>query len=139
MIAKTFSVGLKGIDGYIVEVEVDRRRGLPAFHIIGLTDKSIQESKERVTSAIKNSGFDFPKGKVLINLSPANLAKTGTGFDLAIAVAILKVSDQFPFDTENTIYWGELALDGSLRSTKGTLIAGITAKDMGFNRILFLR
>ncbi|MCS7231149.1 MAG: YifB family Mg chelatase-like AAA ATPase [Elusimicrobiota bacterium] len=122
MLSKVYSGTIYGIDGFIVEVEVDISSGLPSFNIVGLPDTAVKESKERVTSAIRNSGFDLPSKRITINLAPADLRKEGAGFDLPIALGILgaigKVNCE---ELKNYYILGELALDGSVRPVKGVL------------------
>src|SRR5690554_2725391 len=113
---------LQGLNGYIIEVETDLSRGLPMFHIVGLPDASIKESKERVRTAIKNSGFEFPLSRITVNLAPANLRKEGSQLDLAIAVGILQamgIVDDFNY--EDIAFVGELSLDGRLNPIEGAL------------------
>ena len=120
----------------MVEVEVDLHRGLPSFQIVGLGDAAIQESRERVRSAIKNAGFDFPRMKIAINLAPANVRKQGARFDLAIAMGILGATGQVNVDEiKNAVLLGELSFDGSLRGISGVLPSVIGAKEMGVTKI----
>jgi len=110
--------------------------GLPALTIVGLPDKAIEESKERVRSAIKNSGCDFPSKRITVNLSPADLPKVGPAYDLPIALGILLASGQIPpVDISKSLFLGELSLDGSLRHTNGILVMAILAKDRGFKHL----
>ena len=137
MLAKTLSFGLNGLNGYPVGVEVDAHNGLPAFDIVGLADTAVKESRERVRLAIKNSGFDYPLGKVVVNLAPADTKKEGSVFDLAIAVGILCVTEQLILSrAKNFVYLGELSLDGKLRKVKGILPALISAKQLGYTDII---
>lgn len=122
MIATIYTATNSGFEGRIIEVQCDTSNGLPNVTIVGLGNKSIDEAKERVRSAIKNSGLEFPKKKVTINLAPANLPKDGVHFDLPIALALLAVSGQIPAETlQKTMCLGELALDGSLRPVSGVI------------------
>ncbi len=123
MLAKVYSCALLGVDGIPLEVEVDLSGGLPAFDLIGLPDPSVREARERVRSAIKNSGFEFPLRRITVNLAPADIKKEGTGFDLAIAVGILAASGQIPANEllNRSIFVGELSLEGTLRPIPGTL------------------
>ncbi len=122
MLAKVFSCTTVGMDPYLIEVEVDVAGGLPAFEIVGLPDTTVKESKERVRTAIKNAGFEFPPRKVIVNLAPADIKKEGPGFDLAIAVGILAATEQVKSDyLENHVLVGELSLDGSIRPVPGIL------------------
>lgn len=121
MLAKVRTAAIFGLDGIEVEIEVDIRNGLIAFHLVGLPDKAVQESKERVITAIKNSGAYFPTRKIIVNLAPADLPKEGPSYDLPIAVGILAASEQVEVDFGKQLFVGELALDGSLRFTNGIL------------------
>lgn len=136
MLARVFSGATVGLEGVPIEVEVDvGSSGLPSLTIVGLPDKAIDEAKERVRSAIKNSGFDFPDRRITINLSPADLPKTGPSFDLPIAMGILLASGQIQNEIIDTLVLGELSLDGSLRHTNGILAMAILAKEKGFKKI----
>ncbi len=121
MLAKVTSGAIVGLDGAIVEVEVDISSGLPAFMIVGLPDAAVQEAKERVRAAIRNSGGTFPMKRIVVNLAPADLKKAGPAYDLPIAVGILLSSEQVSADITDTMLLGELSLDGSLRHTNGVL------------------
>ena len=123
-----------GYEGSIVEVEVDLRRGIPAVDIVGLADSAVKESRERMKAAIKNSGFDFPDERVLISLSPADLKKEGGGFDLPIALAVLKekYSDNMPRAVDDAVLvMGELELSGGVRNVRGVYAALQTAVKQG--------
>ena len=130
MWTKAFSSGLQGIEAYPVEIEIDVSRGLPAVNIVGLPDSAVKESKERVKSAIKNSGFNWPAERITISLAPSGIRKEGASFDLAIALGILAATGQASSAKLNDYFiLGELSLDGSLRPVKGALpIAMATAK-----------
>jgi magnesium chelatase family protein len=121
MLAKVRTCAIVGLEGAIVEVEVDISPGLPSFTIVGLPDAAVQEARERVRAAIKNSGFNFPLKRIVVNLAPANLKKAGPAYDLPMAVGILLSSEQLSADVSATIILGELSLDGSLRHTNGIL------------------
>ncbi len=121
MLAKVMSCAVVGLDGALVEVEVDISTGLPSFSIVGLPDKAVQEARERVRSAVRNSGFRFPTKRITVNLAPADLKKEGPGYDLAIAIGLLMSSDQLRADVRDTVFLGELSLDGRLRHTQGIL------------------
>jgi len=121
MLAKVISGAIVGLDGAIVEVEVDISSGLPAFTIVGLPDTAVQEAKERVRAAIRNSGGTFPMKRIVVNLAPADLKKAGPAYDLPIAVGILLSSEQVSADISDTMLLGELSLDGGLRHTNGVL------------------
>jgi magnesium chelatase family protein len=122
MLAKLTSAAVVGLEAMPIEVEVDvASQGLPSFTIVGLPDRSVEEAKERVRSAIKNSGADFPPKRITINLSPAAIPKEGSSFDLPIALAILVASGQVEGDFAESLFAGELSLDGSLRPIPGVL------------------
>jgi magnesium chelatase family protein len=121
MLAKVRSCAIVGLDGALVEVEVDIGHGLPSFTIVGLPDAAVQESKERVRAALKNSGAIFPMKRLTVNLAPADLRKEGPAYDLPIAVAILAASEQVTTDLSDALFLGELSLDGNLRHTDGIL------------------
>ncbi len=136
MLAKITSSATVGLDSIPVIVEVDvATSGLPYFSVVGLGDKAVEEAKERIRSAIKNSGFDFPRHGVVINLAPADLHKEGTAFDLAMAVGILVGNGQLEDKLKDSIFFGELSLDGSLRNTNGVLPFTLMAKDTGIKTI----
>ena len=120
MLARALSGTVFGLDGVRVEVEADIADGLPGFHIVGLGDRALQEARERVKIAINNSGFEFPGRKVTINLAPAQLPKEGSGFDLAMAAAIVNAAQDRGLPTD-AAWLGELALDGAVRPIRGTL------------------
>lgn len=136
MLAKITSGASVGLDATPIEVEVDiPNEGLPAFTIVGLPDKAVEESKERVRSAIKNSGADFPVSRITVNLAPADLPKVGPAYDLPIALGILIASGQIAPDVSDSIFFGELSLDGGLRHTNGILPMAYLAKEKGFKNI----
>lgn len=122
MLAQLRSAALLGLSVHLVEIEVDAASGLPSWEIVGLPDTAVKESKERVRTAIKNAGYEFPPRRVVVNLAPAYIRKEGPSFDLAIAIAILLVTEQIQCDhPEQYLFLGELGLDGSLRTVKGVL------------------
>lgn len=136
---KIFSAAILGIEAKIIEVEIDLNPGLHAFNIVGLADKSIQESKERIISALKNSGAISPNRKnqrLTINLAPADLKKEGPAYDLPIAIGYLLASDQINFNPKDKIFVGELALDGSLRPINGVLPIAEEAKNQNFKTLI---
>ena len=135
MVTKTLTSAAIGINSFKIEVEVDVINSLPSLSIVGLPDSAINEARERVRSAIKNSGFSFPTGKVVINLAPADIKKEGTNFDLPIAVGILKEQGLEIPDSEEIAYLGELSLDGSLRKINGTLPLVSGLKEVGVNKV----
>lgn len=129
MLAKVFSSAVVGLDAVPIEVEVDiASQGLPSFTIVGLPDKAVEEAKERVRSAIRNSGADFPARRITVNLAPADLPKEGPRFDLPIAVGILIASEQLKADTSHALFAGELSLDGRIRGIPGILPQAVMAK-----------
>ncbi len=135
MFTKINTVSLMGIDGFIVEVQTDISNGIVAFDLIGLPDATVREARERAKASIKNCGCEYPRKRITINLAPASLKKEGSGFDLAITVAILDASGQIQIDDkEHTIFIGELALDGSVKSVHGVLPMVISAYEHGFKR-----
>jgi magnesium chelatase family protein len=134
MLAKTLTCAVIGLEGALVEVEVDIGPGLPAFTIVGLPDAAVQEAKERVRAAVKNSGCVFPQRRITVNLAPADLKKEGPAYDLPIAVALLQASEQAPTPDEPPVYLGELSLDGGLRHTNGILPMVSFAAERGFRR-----
>jgi magnesium chelatase family protein len=137
MLASAYSAALAGIDAHIVRVETDSAAGLPHFALVGLADRALNESRERVRAAIVNSGFGFPPGRLLANLAPADMRKTGVGFDLAIALALLATDEQIPREPLcDYVVCGEVALDGSLRPVPGVLAMTLAAKQAGFAAII---
>ena len=135
MLAKVFSCAVIGLEGAIIQVEVDISRGLPSFTIVGLPDTAVQESRERVRAAIKNSGLAFPGTRLTVNLAPADLRKEGPAYDLPIALGILLANDQLWADVSSCLFVGELSLDGTVRHTHGILPMASVAKDEGFQRV----
>jgi magnesium chelatase family protein len=136
--SKVYSAQVNLLKGAIVTIEVDLSKGLHTFSIVGLPDKAVDESKDRVSGAIKNSGYKSPKAKnqkIIVSLSPADLKKEGPFFDLAIAMAYLKASDEIHFNSEKKIFLGELGLDGTLRSIRGALPLAEEAKRRGYEEI----
>jgi len=134
-IARAYAVALLGVDGHVVEIEADLGKGLPKFHLLGLPDASLHESKDRVRAAVVNSGFTWPNEKIVLALSPAALRKTGSGFDLALACAVLGAGEVLPqAELDGTVLLGELALDGRLRAVRGVLPCLIAARDAGMRR-----
>ncbi|MBR2587485.1 YifB family Mg chelatase-like AAA ATPase [Candidatus Saccharibacteria bacterium] len=136
MIAKTYSAIPYGYDGRIVEVEGDMNKGLPAFNIVGMANKTISEARERVKSAILNSGFSFPDKKVTINLAPADLLKDGSYLDLPIALTVMALSSQLlNEDLANKLFVGELSLNGALRPVHGIINIIEAARTAGITKI----
>lgn len=137
MLSIVKSMTLHGLEGFIVDVQVDVAGGLPCWEIVGLPDVSIREAKERVRTAIKNSGYEFPSRRIVINLAPATIKKVGSAFDLPIAIAILLATENInEFDFENVAFVGELSLDGNVHSITGILPMCIEAKKLGIKEIV---
>ena len=137
MLATVLSSAMLGIDAYIVKVEVDVAGGMPSFSTVGLPDSAIKESRDRVTAAIKNSGFYFPPTRITANLAPADIRKAGSAFDLPIAIGVMAATNQVNLASlENVIILGELALDGSIRGIQGGLPIAITAKEHGIHDLI---
>ena len=137
MLARTICFALQGVDGRPVDVEADVQGGMGGFYMVGLPDTAVRESKERVTSALRNSGYAMPAGRVTVNLSPADLKKEGAAFDLPIAVSILAASRQTALpNLEKTLLLGELSLDGSLTPVRGVLSMVISAHQAGIESVV---
>ena len=136
MLSVVTSFGLIGISGYLVKVEIDINHGLPSYDVVGLADVAIKESKQRVRSAIKNSGLAFPINKITVNLAPADTKKEGSLYDLPIAVALLSATGEIPTDSvDGFAFVGELSLNGSVRKVNGILPILICAHNLGINKI----
>lgn len=137
MLAQLTSLSQFGLQTEIVDIEVDLHRGLPKFSIVGLGDTAIQESKERIRSAIKNSGFEFPRGIITVNLAPADLKKQGPRFDVPIALGILHASGQIqlPENIQQSVILGELSFTGELRSVSGMLPTADGARHLGYHNL----
>ena len=142
MYAKLYGATLHGIDGCIIIVEVDISQGLPVFDIVGLPNQSVKEARERVRAAIKNSGYEFPMRRIVVNLAPATIRKSSAGLDLAIALGVLIASGQIKGRKanisallNNSLFMGELALDGSLLPTFGTLAMSLAGIDLNYSTI----
>lgn len=131
MLSRVYSGATVGLNGVLIDVEVDiASQGLPAFTIVGLGDKAVDEAKERVRAALKNSGADLPPRRITVNLAPADLPKEGPSFDLPMAMGILFASEQLPLaDMSSSLFFGELSLDGTLRHTAGVLPTALLARD----------
>ncbi len=137
MLARLISASIIGIDAMLIQVEVDLARGLPAFDIVGLPDKAVRESRERVRAAIKNSGYDFPVKRITINLAPADIKKIGPHYDLAIAVGILVANGMIKKDyLDDFLIVGELSLTGEVRKVKGVLPMALKLKKQDIKGIL---
>ncbi len=137
MLAQTLSASLLGVEGLPVRVEVDVAFGLPSLTIVGLAGSQVQEARERVRSALRNSGFELPSRRITVNLAPADVPKDGTAYDVAIAVGILAASGQLPdlSRLETTALLGELALDGSVRPVNGVLSLVAAAQSAGIGSV----
>lgn len=135
MIPKIYAAAVIGLDCAVVQVEADVCFGFPNFSIVGLPDTAIQEARDRVRAAIKNSGLAFPDVRITVNLAPAHLHKEGPMFDLAIALAILVSKEQMPQPSPEELYIGELSLEGALRPIQGALAVSLLAKEHNFKRI----
>ncbi len=137
MLSLAFSAAMLGIEGYVVRVEADSAPGTPTFLIIGLPDRALGEARERVRAAIVNSGFAYPAGKLLVNLSPADVRKAGPAFDLAIAFALMGIDEQIERRAlQDFILLGELALDGKLQPVSGILPMVLGARNAGFTKLI---
>src|SRR5262249_34051026 len=123
---------------HVVSIETDISRGLHAFSIVGLPDKAVEEARDRLSAAIKHSGFTSPKStnkKIVVSLAPASLKKEGSGFDLPAALSYLVAAEDIAFETEGKLFAGELSLDGTLRPIRGVLSMALAARDEGFSEV----
>lgn len=137
MLSRIFTSATYGIDAYIIEVETNVEKQIPSFTIVGLPDNAVRESRERVSAAIKNSGFEFPIKKITVNLAPADIKKEGSSFDLPIAIGILAATEKIETTLlEETLILGELSLDGKLRPIKGALPIAVEAKKKEIKKII---
>jgi magnesium chelatase family protein len=133
MLARVFSCAVIGLEGVIVDVEVDIADGLPGITIVGLPDAAVQESRERVQAAIKNAGLYFPRKRMIVNLAPAAVRKEGPAYDLPIAIGVLISTAQLPSSSLNgSMLVGELSLDGGVRHVRGVLPMAALAREQGF-------
>ena len=140
MLAAIQSTVILGVEALPVQIEVDVSHGLPQFAVVGLPDVAVRESRDRVRAAIRNSGFEFPPHRITVNLSPANVPKGGTSFDLAIALGLLATSDQVPGrNLPGTLVLGELSLDGAINPVRGVLATALAARRAGIGRLLVPR
>ena len=136
MLARVFSCAVIGLEGVVVEVEVDYSNGMAGVTIVGLPDAAVQESRERVQTAVKNAGLHFPRHRIVVNLSPASIRKEGPAYDLPIALGVIMLAGHLPHDVvENTLVVGELSLDGVVRHTRGVLPMAATARANGYRRM----
>ena len=137
MLSKLHSFGLVGLEAYPITVEVDISTGLPSITIVGLPDNAVKESRERVRSAIKNSGFKFPTARITISLAPSDVKKEGPAFDLPIALGVLSASDQIKtLELKQYIILGELGLDGQIKSITGSLALALAMAENGFHSLI---
>jgi magnesium chelatase family protein len=137
MLARIFSCAVIGLEGVVVEVEVDYTNGLPGMTIVGLPDAAVQESRERVQTAVKNAGLHFPRHRIVVNLSPASIRKEGPYYDLPIALGVIVLGGHLAPETlDGTLVIGELSLDGVVRHARGVLPMAATARAQGFKRMI---
>lgn len=134
MISRLFSMGLYGLEAFTVEVEADISKGLPCFDIVGLPDTAVKESRERVRSAIKNCGYEYPVSRITMNLAPADKKKEGPIYDLPLLIALLQATGQLSASLEDSVFIGELSLSGEIRPVRGVLPMAIAAHEAGFRR-----
>lgn len=135
MFAGLKSMGLRGIDGFMVEVEADLSQGLPGFDVVGLPDTAVRESRDRVRSAMKNAGFTYPVSRITVNLAPADVKKEGSVYDLPLLLALLCASGQLKADMKKRAFIGELSLQGGVRPVRGVLPMVIAARDAGMKEV----
>ncbi len=136
MVTRTYTAAHFGLEVYPVEVEVDGKQGIPQFILIGLASRAVEEAKERITSALYNCGIRVRSKRTIVNLAPASVPKSGTAFDLAIVIGLLKMYGELSFSTEGTIFLGELALDGQIKPVPGVLPLVLGAKKLGFSKVV---
>ena len=137
MLAHAFCATTFGVDAHLIDVETNAVNGLPQYFLVGLPDRAISESRDRIEAAIRNSGFEMPRGRITVNLAPANLPKEGSSFDLPIALGLLAMSSQIDKDKlRDVLVLGELALDGALRPVKGVLPVTVEARKRGLAKIV---
>src|SRR5512139_1185597 len=137
MLARVLSSAVFGIDAYVVEVEVDIAQGLPTFATVGLPEGAVRESKDRVKSALKNAGYDFPARRITVNLAPADIKKEGASFDLPMAIGILAATGVIRHDRlKDYLLLGELSLDGGVKPVRGSLSVAVAAKKAALKGIV---
>ncbi len=137
MLAKVCSVAVNGLEAYPVQVEVDLAGGLPLFTVVGLPDATVRESRDRVRSALRNSGFSFPQRRVTVNLAPADLPKEGAGFELPIAVGILAAEGLIPAEAlDGIVLAGEVSLEGAIKAVRGVLSMAVYYRGRGIRGLL---
>ena len=139
MLARVYSANMVGLEPIKIEVEVDGSIGVPNLIFIGLANKTIDEARERITSALLHSGIQIQSKRTLVNLAPADLQKTGSALELSIAAGLLKMYEEITANTDDTMFFGELSLDGSLKKIKGALPLALAARQMGFHQIFVPR
>lgn len=135
MFASLKSMGLHGIDGFMVEVEADLSQGLPGFDVVGLPDAAVRESRDRVRAAMKNAGYTYPVSRITVNLAPADVKKEGSVYDLPLLLALLCASGQLRADLTRAAFVGELSLQGAVRPVRGVLPMTIAARDAGIAEV----
>ena len=136
MLARIYSCAVIGLEGVIVEVEVDTTQGLPGTDIVGLPDKAVQESRSRVQSAVKNALLRYPRERIVVNLAPASVRKEGPAYDLPIAIGVLSMQGLIPPNClDDALVIGEMSLEGTVRHARGILPMAATARQNGFKRI----
>ena len=137
MLSKVYCASTIGVDARLIEVEVNMSGGVPKYYLVGLPDRAVSESKDRIDAALKNAGAHFPRGRITVNLAPADLPKEGSAFDLPIALSLLAVSDQINIEKlSRSLVLGELALDGSLRPVKGVLPIAVEARNRNLDYLI---
>ena len=140
MYSKIYGAGITGLEARIIQVEADVSNGLPVFHMVGVLASAVKEARERVRISLQNSGFRIPAKRITVNLSPADLRKDGSGYDLPIAVSLLAASGMLPQNTDKSILMaGELGLNGHICSIQGALAMALQAKKEGFRQFLLPR
>src|SRR5512145_1028924 len=133
MLSRIFSCAVVGLEGVVIEVEVDYTNGLPGITIVGLPDAAVQESRERVQTAVKNAGLHFPRHRIVVNLAPATVRKEGPAYDLPIALGVILLSGSLPAAViEGPLVIGELSLDGVVRHARGVLPMAAAARANGY-------
>lgn len=137
MLSRVYCASTIGVDARLIEVETNMSTGVPKYFLVGLPDRAVSESRDRIEAALKNSNAEYPKGRITVNLAPADLPKEGSAFDLPIAITLLNVSGQIKSEKlEDTLILGELALDGKLRPVKGVLPMAVQARDKGLKNVI---
>lgn len=137
MLSRVYCATTVGVDARIIDVETHHTNGMPKFFLVGLPDRAVKESRDRVEAAIRNTGSYYPLGRITVNLAPADIPKEGNAFDLPLAVGILDMSGQLHTDKlVDTVMVGELALDGKIRPVKGVLPVAVEAKKQGFDYLV---